>query len=1545
MNEKKEKSIMQKIKQMGSRILAFTLALALSISPAAGTMTAYASETDDKEPPVKAHDIIKDISDTDFAVETCMEGIAYDETKETVTLSAISDEEGNAYDSNLPGTYVAEYLVVPKDESEVYFISRNVILTDTEGLAETQTNGGETQKTDTEESEESGEEEPMTETEITILSSVEEDAEALQALEEDIENGKVMLFSTASTSLSRSSSVSLVKGATIYYPSYLGSYFTCWFTVNGKVAYCIESHKSSPPSGDYVAEVLDTNTNLQKALYYGYGGAGDITGSYLSGYSTELKYIYTHIAASYAYAGTNAFAGCDYDALVQYGVIAYINKLFGMDEPPTGELELSKTSVSAEMSGDIQKISTIKLTGDSRNKITISLPDNVTGYNKTAGKSSTGGNLAVYGGDSFYFEAPLSVTGTFKSGKLYGSVGETWRTLVVSTGNGDQNIGVFESESASPVSFTVDWLEMTRISLIKKDAETGNPLSGAVYNIYTDKACSNLLMKMSATNTSGKTVSDYFDASVKTVYVKEIIAPENYILNETVYTVKVEAGKTISVEVENRPVKGEVYLHKIDVETNAFVSQGDATMVGAVYGLYAKSDIVHPDGKTGVLHKAGSLIVQGSVNAKGELSFKDLWLGEMFVKEISNPEGYAMDDTVYDATLTYGGQKKEIVTKEITVREQVMKQAFSLIKISEDGEQTEVNLVEKAGFKVYLIRSLSKVKDGTLKPGNGSYYMAEDFKNYDFTGESVAVLYENGQATPIQEMFTDSKGYLVSPELPYGSYVVEESTVPDNLLKVDPFVVNITKDSREPMTWRIFDDRPFQFLLKIVKKDAQTGKTVLGKEASYKIYDCDNKEYVEQTIYYPKREKISVFATTDEGYLLTPEKLKSGTYRIEEVKAPAGFVLAGSEEVLVSAGNEISLLEINTGGVYQKQAARAIEITVGSGTVHEVDPDSGIPIVTVEQKNNEQVGSLTVTKTGGQLQAVSGDGLFDKIVRGLSKVAEVFTGVDYDHKIFHKFVYADGGVSGAKFEIYAKEDIVSPDGAVDKDGNPVIRYRKDDLIAVLITEDGSAALNNLPLGSYYMKEVVAGENLVLNAEVKEFTISADNDTVAVVYEDVSYYNERQKIEVSIEKKDSVSKEAIAGVVFGLYAKEDIVSVQGEALVEKDTLIEQKATDEAGKLTFASDLPHGSYYVKELLRSPGYLPNETVWEVEITYQNQNESIVVKELAVENQPTETRLTKTDITSGEELEGATLQIINSDGEVVEAWVSTKEPHVVYALPEGEYILHEEIAPFQNGYVTAEDITFAVYEDGTVTEVEMKDDISKLDVSKSDLTTGDELKGAALQILDKDGNVLEEWVSTGKPHWVEKLPVGEELTLREIIAPKGFAVAEDITFTLDDTAGVQKVEMKDDYIYGKIRIEKTDSETGKALAGAKFEIRNKTTGEVEGTLTTDSKGVAESDKLLLGRYGTDGIKELFEYECVEVKAPEGYELDETPIPVSFELEKDSEPIITVTLEVKNKPIPNQKSNAPKTGDATNIIGLLGLVLASLSCITWILVRRKKKK
>lgn len=298
----------------------------------------------------------------------------------------------------------------------------------------------------------------------------------------------------------------------------------------------------------------------------------------------------------------------------------------------------------------------------------------------------------------------------------------------------------------------------------------------------------------------------------------------------------------------------------------------------------------------------------------------------------------------------------------------------------------------------------------------------------------------------------------------------------------------------------------------------------------------------------------------------------------------------------------------------------------------------------------------------------------------------------------------------------------------------------------------------------------------------------------MVYEGVAYKNERQKITVSIEKKDAVTEEPLEGVVFGLYAAEDILSLQGKVLVEKDTLLEKKATDEKGKLTFDSDLFHGNYYVKEEVQKPGYLPNEEVWDFEALYEDQNVEMITLSKEVSNQPTESHFTKTDATTGEELEGATLQIINKDGEVVEEWVSTKEPHIVYALPEGIYMLHEELAPYEDGYVSAADVEFEVKEDGSVTEVEMKDEYSKADISKTDITTGEELEGAKLQILNKDGEVLEEWVSDGKPHRIERLPVKEELTLREITAPEGYEIAEDVKFTLEDSMEVQKVEMKDE-------------------------------------------------------------------------------------------------------------------------------------------------------
>lgn len=228
----------------------------------------------------------------------------------------------------------------------------------------------------------------------------------------------------------------------------------------------------------------------------------------------------THLAASYAYCGDLAFTGCPYENLVNAGVIAYINHLFGMEEPPKGELSFSNANVTAVREGDIQKTPDITLNGDHRNKITIPVPQGVTGYNKSKGTNVSGGNLEVYGGDTFYLQAPLTVTGKWESGQLYGSVRESWKTLVLtSTGGNNQDIGAFISEKAAPVSFDIQWLNLARVKILKKDAETGNPLDGAVYGVYKNSTCTDQLLTIAMTGEDGISYSDYFDAALETVYV------------------------------------------------------------------------------------------------------------------------------------------------------------------------------------------------------------------------------------------------------------------------------------------------------------------------------------------------------------------------------------------------------------------------------------------------------------------------------------------------------------------------------------------------------------------------------------------------------------------------------------------------------------------------------------------------------------------------------------------------------------------------------------------------------------------------------------------------------------------------------------------------------------------------------------------------------------------------------------------------------------------------------------------------------------------
>ena len=841
-----------------------------------------------------------------------------------------------------------------------------------------------------------------------------------------------------------------------------------------------------------------------------------------------------------------------------------------------------------------------------------------------------------------------------------------------------------------------------------------------------------------------------------------------------------------------------------------------------------------------------------------------------------------------------------------------------------------------------------------MKPGNGSYYTPEDFITYDYSKDETASYWENGKKITVPELFTDKKGYLKSPELPYGTYVVFESTVPENLKGIRPFIVQISEDSREPQVWRVFDDRPLQYYFKIVKKDAQTQKPVLDNSAAYKIYDVEAEKYVEMIVRYPKKEVVSVFRTNEEGYLITPEQLKCGTYRIEEVEAPENYVQVGFENALLKDGKEVPLNEVADGGTYQEAKKAPITITVNSDTVHQVEEETGKFIVVIEQYNDEAVGSLTIHKKGEKLSGASKveEKILTKMKNGVvgfvNQVSSFFTGEEVMEKEKgYKFDYEEGNMEGAEFAIHAKKTIYTPDGQKDEAGNRIVKYEKDALVARMVTDkEGKAVLNNLPIGKYYVVEEKAGQNCVLDPEAKEFEIAYKGQEVAVDYVTMELTNQRQKVSLSLLKKDAETGKPLEGVVFGLYAQEDIKNAAGEVVVEKDALIELGTTDEEGKLVFQADLPHGKYYIQEVEHKPGYLPNDEVYSFDASYTDQTLELLAFSEEISNQPTITEFTKVDLTGGQEIEGAKMQILDQEGKVVEEWVSKKEAHVVYALAPGEYILHEEQAPTEQGYVRAEDVKFVVEETGDVQKVKMEDDHTKVSISKTDITDGKEIEGAKLQILDQDGEVVESW-TTGEEHLIEYLPVGT-YTLHEEAAVDGYIVANDVEFTVEETGEIQKVKMEDERAMGQLVIVKTDTDSKAALEGVEFVLLEKETGKEVGRLKTGKDGKAVSELLPIGTYENGVFKEPITYVLKETATLKGYEKTEEEWEIVFTYQNDKTPVIEVVKEIQNKKIPETPGTVkpgPKTGDDTNwFLPLLALGV-SAGMVAGLLYYRKRHK
>ena len=925
-------------------------------------------------------------------------------------------------------------------------------------------------------------------------------------------------------------------------------------------------------------------------------------------------------------------------------------------------------------------------------------------------------------------------------------------------------------------------------------------------------------------------------------------------------------------------------------------------------------------------------------------------------------------------------------------QDQVAKGNVEISKIVSSSGQSNGLELEGAGFTFFLVSDLSKLKQFE-QTRSGSYtlqsildaYIDKTYDNehpkWDFSAETQAIAktYEvnadeiaaynktltaagenkngkgdgwqpTGSANEYQlaEIFSNDTGNIRVQGLPYGTYLVVETTVPHDLFQAEPFIVTVDpeqdnnpwgamatpkdsvmtgSDSYQKFT--VLDEE-IEVYLRITKVDEETGKPVLLPDTAFQIYWLDEQGHyrydsngnpklvtMTDTVNGHLTKDVDTFYTNSEGNLTLPEKLPLGKYRIVEVTGPNGFY----NEWKDTAGYENGILADDAdGSFYVDFTITTDRIYQATGDKNENDMDT--LVIGEKYSNHETLGKLTIRKTGEVVTGWQSEpGGIDPWMTGEAESGD--------------FTYETRPLAGAEYTITAAEDIYTQDRQLDNYGNRTLWYAKGDVVAVVTTGDGTADTAvfapartaatydflsviydgtigevsvTLPLGSYHIAETQPPYGYAGTDAVFDVTIAWDNQTQEIVAADaVEFHNEREKAKVGIYKTDLESGKYLAGAVFNLYTADDIYDADGNRVFAAGELVATSPeTNADGTIYFDCDISirgeqygssthkdattnSGKYIVKELRAPQGYYLNEEPMEVTFTYDGQ--AVQILENTCTDKPTEMLVSKRDLTNDEELPGATLSIKDSDGNVVESWVSTNTPHRVTGLHLGDAYTLTETHP-TDGYALADEITFRllqkVDENGSnlqeaevyyLTEksllfwtwddwkllddatVIMRDDTIKVEISKKDLTTMEELPGAELTITDKDGTEIDRWVSTDKPHYIEKLPAGD-YTLTEVKAPDGYAFAESVPFTVLPTGEVQRFEMLDDVI--KVEISKKDLTTMEELPGAELTITDKDGKEIDRWTSTDKPHYIE--KLPAG-----------EYMLTEVKAPDGYAFAES--------------------------------------------------------------------
>lgn len=925
--------------------------------------------------------------------------------------------------------------------------------------------------------------------------------------------------------------------------------------------------------------------------------------------------------------------------------------------------------------------------------------------------------------------------------------------------------------------------------------------------------------------------------------VEEVDTAIRYVVPAS-QTAPIEWEKVTSRTFNNVLKKFQVTVTKSDAETGT--AQGDASLAGATYGIF----------------KGEELIDTYVTDTNGQFTTKyyicdDDWT----IKEISPSEGYLLDPTVHHV-----GAEPQLYTVEYNstandVNEQVIKGNISLIKHTDDGE-TQIETPETgATFEVFLKSA-------------GSYEAAKETERDILT--------------------CDENGFAQSKDMPYGVYTVRQTSGWEGRELMKPFDVFINKDTQ---TYRyLINNANFESYIKIVKKDAETGKTIPYAGVGFQIYDPSGN-LVTMTFTYPEITTIDTFYTTDEGFLITPQALEYGTgYSLVEVQAPYGYVL-NSEPIYFDVAQENS------------------------------EDEGGFTVIEVVRTNMAQKGTITVTKSG-----------------------EVFYTVAGDKGVYHP-IFAVAGLEGAVYEIVAAEDIYTLDGT--------LRVSKGEVVDTITTgEDGTATSKELYLGKYEVREVTAPTGYVLNTEAHTVELVYAGQNVAVTETATDFVNERQRVQIDLVKSLAVDEAygignngEIFDVTFGLFAAEELTAADGE-VIPADGLIEVISLDENGKGLVRSDLPIGSYYVKELSTNAAYVISDEKYPVIFEYAGQD-TATVHITANEGEAIENDIIYGSVSGkkfeedGNALGGAVIGIFKTGTteftkDTAIAYTTTAEDgsFAFENVPYGTWVIREIESP--TGFVLSEEeIAVTVSEVDEVVEIELVNYFIKgnIELTKVDEDYPDnKLSGAVFEVyadgngdgkLDESDTLLGEMTELeGGIYQMNELRYGKYL-VREKTAPTGFVLDENVypvsieengkTYTVENEAGVGFLNAAQK---GALKIVKTSSD-GK-VEGFSFRVR----GEgYDQTFTTDKNGEIFIEGLRIGEYTVSEVNDA---------ASAGYIL---PADKQATVKVDATTIVEMHNELRD---------TPKTGDDFNLslwVGLGAACAIGAGALCVVGLKRKKKE